>query len=103
MIIVASVALVSEITQASLKLSVHYKGVPVRNLFLIKILLRDDFIDMLASIGVIIGGVIIMTTQFYRADGIAAIPIALIAIFLGVKTIHEAQKELKTPEHKNHE
>jgi len=96
MIIVASIALTSEIIQAILMLSVNYKGTRARKTFLIKIALRDNFIDMLASIGVLIGGLIILTTGFYRADGIAAIPIALAALYLGVKTIRESRAELKS-------
>ncbi len=96
MIVVASIALTSEIIQAILMLSVTYKGTRARKTFLMKIALRDNFIDMFSSIGVLIGGLIILTTGFYRADGIAAIPIALAALYLGAKTIRESRSELKS-------
>lgn len=94
MIVVASVALVSETVQAKLMYSVQYKKIRVRKIYLIRFLLRDVIIDWLASLGVLIGGVVIMTTDFYRADGIAAIPIALVALALGIITIRESRNEL---------
>jgi len=96
MIVVASIALTSEVIQAVLMLSVEYKGTRARKTFLIKIAMRDNFIDMFSSIGVLISGLTILTTGFYRADGIAAVPIALAALYLGVKTIRESRSELKS-------
>jgi cobalt-zinc-cadmium efflux system protein len=52
----------------------------------------DTSIDILASMGVIAGGVVILFTGYYRADGIAAIPIALIALYLARQTIQDAKK-----------
>lgn len=95
MIIAASVALVSETVQAKLMYSVQYKKIRVRKIYLVRFLLRDVLIDWLASLGVLIGGVVIMTTEFYRADGIMAIPIALVALALGIITIRESRGELK--------
>jgi len=101
MIIMACIALVSEATLAILKLRVQYKGVPVRKIFLIKALLRDDFIDIFASLGVLVSGVVIIFTGFYRADGIAAVPIALAALYMGIVTIMESRDELKISEPTN--
>ena len=52
----------------------------------------DTSIDILASMGVIAGGIVILFTGYYRADGIAAIPIALIALYLARQTIRDAKK-----------
>ena len=52
----------------------------------------DTSIDILASMGVIAGGLIILFTGYYRADGIATIPLALIALYLARQTILEAKK-----------
>ena len=99
MIIIACIALVSEIVQAKLMYSVTQQGEHIHKIHMIKILLRDVGVDILASLGVLAGGVVILTYQFYRADGIAAIPIALVALVLGIITILEARDELKPNEH----
>lgn len=96
MITIASVALISETIQARLMYAVTYRKTRVRKIYLVRILLRDVLIDGFASLGVLIGGIVIMTTEFYRADGIVAIPIALAALILGMVTIRESRGELRT-------
>jgi Co/Zn/Cd efflux system component len=95
MIIVACIALTSEFLQAKLMYSVLYKGEHIRGIHAIKILLRDTWIDIFASLGVLTAGAVILTMQFERADGIAAIPIALAALFFGLVTIAESYEELQ--------
>ncbi len=58
----------------------------------VKAVFVDTSIDILASMGVVAGGIIILFTEYYRADGIAAIPIALIALSLARQTIRDAKK-----------
>jgi cobalt-zinc-cadmium efflux system protein len=88
MILMASLDIVSNMVLLALLLS-HRGDKTVRAVVL------DISIDTLASIGVIIAGVVILFTQFYPADGIAAIPISLIALILAIKTIRRARGELK--------
>lgn len=103
MIAVASIALTVETGQALLKLRVTYQGIKIRKIALIRVLLRDDFIDIIASLGVLTSGIVILKTKFYQADGIAAIPIALFALYLGIITVFESRAELKDAEHHNHD
>lgn len=86
MIIMPSLDIISDIFL--LALLVRHRGdSTVRAVFV------DILIDTLASVGVIIGGVVIFFTEFYRADGIAAIPISLIALWLAKNTIADARRE----------
>ena len=84
MILVASLDIVSN--AVLLKLLLPYRKDPTA-----KPVFTDIMIDTLASIGVSTSGIVILFTSYYRADGIAAIPIALIALYLGRKTILEAR------------
>lgn len=95
MIVIASVAIISETVQAKLMYTVKYRNTHVRKIYLVKFLLYDVLIDFLASLGVLLGGIVIMTTEFYRADGIAAIPISLAALGLGITVIVKSRKETK--------
>lgn len=95
MIVMASLDIVSDLTLVGLIFGVTYRAIRIYKIYLVKNVLKDIIIDNLASLGVIIGGILIMTKQFYRADGIATIPIALVAAFLGWQIIRQARRELK--------
>lgn len=88
LIIMASLDIASNIVL--LGLLWRYKADPT-----VKAVFADIKIDSLASTGVIMGGVTILLTGFYRADGIAAIPIALVALWLAKQTISEARNGMK--------
>ena len=51
--------------------------IPHRQDSTVKAVVRDIGVDTLASLAVIAGGIFIYTIGFYRADGIAALPIAI--------------------------
>jgi len=57
----------------------------------VRALFADIKIDSLASLGVIIGGTVILFVSYYRVDGIVAIPIALIALRTAKRVIVEAR------------
>jgi Co/Zn/Cd efflux system component len=94
MIFMASLDIVFDILLISLIFTVTHHSIRVYKMYLVRNVLKDIIIDNLASVGVIIGGVSILATQFYRADGIATIPIAGIAAILGWQIIREARREL---------
>jgi len=95
MLFIASVNLASELLIAGLMLSVKHKGIQVRKIFLIRRILRDVVVDGLGSFGVLVAGILVLTIQFYRADGFAAIAIACIALVFGIATVIDARKELQ--------
>jgi len=61
----------------------------------VRAVFTDIKIDTLASVGVIASGIVILLTGYYRTDGIAAIPIAFIALYLARKTILEARRGIQ--------
>ncbi|MFY9457526.1 MAG: cation transporter [Candidatus Spechtbacterales bacterium] len=85
MIIMAPLDIVGDIFLAVLL--IRHKGDTTA-----KAVFVDTSIDILASMGVIAGGIVILFTGYYRADGIAAIPIALIALYLARQTIRDTKK-----------
>lgn len=95
MIIMASADIASDLILIGLIFAVTHHAMRIYKIYLVRNVLKDIIIDNLASGGVIIGGIFIVTRQFYRADGIATIPIALVAVFLGCQIIRGARRELK--------
>ena len=94
MLIIASFNLASELLIAGLMLSVKHNEIQIRKIFLIRRILRDVVVDGLGSFGVLIAGILVLTVQYYRADGLAAIAIACIALVFGIATIVDARNEL---------
>jgi len=94
MLIIASINLASELLIAGLMLSVKHNEIRIRNIFLIRRILRDVVVDGLGSFGVLIAGILVLTVQYYRADGLAAITIACIALIFGIATVVDARNEL---------
>ena len=94
MLIIASINLASELLIAGLMLSVKHNEIRIRNIFLIRRILRDVIVDGLGSFGVLIAGILVLTVQYYRADGLAAITIACIALIFGIATVVDARNEL---------
>lgn len=95
MIFVASLDIISNIVL--LRLFWPYREDPT-----VKAIFADIMIDTLASVGVIIGGIVILSTGYYRADGLAAIPIAIIALRTARKTIREAREGIRNLHHHEH-
>lgn len=87
MIILALLDILSDILLAGLLMGLHYKHIKISKIHYVKAVLYDIRIDAMASVGVLISAILILTIGFYRADGIAAIPIALIAAWLAHKLL----------------
>ena len=95
MLVIASINLASELLIAGLMLSVKHNKIQVRKIFLIRRILRDVVVDGLGSFGVLTAGILVLTVQYYRADGFAAIAIACIALVFGIATVIDARNELR--------
>lgn len=94
MLIIASLDLFSEFVMVALIGGVSYRKNKISRQFIIRGVLRDIKLDALGSLGVIVAGLLIWTMDFYRADSIAAICMAGIAMYFGRKTIIESVEEL---------
>ena len=88
MIIMSSLDIISDAVLLILLWSYRYDPAA-------RAMITDIKIDALASVAVIVGALIILFTGFYRADGIVALPIAFIALWLAKETISEAKHSAK--------